>query len=103
MIVHDGSILNSMLMEFMFVVPNMHMHLDIVLDKWKDDICGRDRQSACHRNAFKLHESTHVTTACAIFGKYVSGCGCTQPHQHHICKKDGIMVLLPMNAKKKDI
>ena len=76
------------------------------VERWKEDICGRDRQSACHGNALKPQESTHVTTARAIFRKYVSGCGCTQPHRHHMRKKDGVMVplvLLPMNAKKKDI
>ena len=76
------------------------------VERWKEDIRRRDQQSACHGNALKSHESTHVTTACAIYQKYVSGCGCTQPHRQHLRKKDGVMVplvLLPMNAKKKDI
>jgi hypothetical protein len=76
------------------------------LERWKEDIRSCDRRSACHWNALKSHEADHVATAHVVFQKYISGCGCPQPHRQHYQKKDGIflpLVLLPMNTKKKDI
>jgi hypothetical protein len=76
------------------------------LERWKEDICSRDRRSTCHVNALKPHEADHVATARTVFQKYISGCGCPLPHQQHYQKKDGIflpLVLLPMNTKKTDI
>jgi hypothetical protein len=76
------------------------------LERWKEDIRSRDRRSAYYGNALKPHETDHVATARVVFQKYISGCGCPQPHRQHYQKKDGIflpLVLLPMNTKKNDI
>jgi hypothetical protein len=53
------------------------------LERWKEDIRSRDRRSACHGNALKPHEADHVATARVVFQKYISGCGCPQPHRQH--------------------
>jgi hypothetical protein len=74
------------------------------LERWKEDIRARDQQSVCHGNALKPHETEHAAIAHTVFKKYINGCGCTQPHRQHFCKREGTflpLVLLPMNTKKK--
>jgi hypothetical protein len=76
------------------------------LERWKEDIRSRDHRSTCHGNALRPHEIDHVAIARAVFQKYINGCGCIQPHRQHFCKREGtflLLVLLPMNTKKKDV